>query len=50
MGRHLNPAARSDGNSATVCATTPSVVPIPSSWTPAAEMFPGVLFRPTVIT
>ena len=48
MGRHRNPAARSDGYSATVCATTPSVVPIPSSWTPAGEMVHGSLFTPTV--
>ena len=49
-GRQRNPAPRSDGNSAAVCAITPSVVPMPSSCTPVAEMFCGVLPRPTVTT
>ena len=50
MGRHRNPARRSDGNRAAVWATTPSVVPIPSSCTAAAGIVSGVSCRPNITT
>jgi hypothetical protein len=50
VGRHRNPARRNEGNRATVCATTPRVVPIPRIWTQPPEIPDApltVLFDPS---